>query len=195
MDNTTGNTGAEGAVAGNTGTTFRIPGTVEVTSPNTFSIGTPGNGPTMSLDGTPVDFSLFDARLFALRELKDYTAHLVGGLLTIMEAVVTDAKQLTAVKSLVKREVWEAHYEEALRWAQRQAEIEFKALAAWDAYRSTEEASRSASGGPHPVAPQSWADVVTDRFIGVNAAWNVFPFSRNGAPAPIDERFPDAVSR
>lgn len=185
MDNT-GTTGASNAAGA---TTFHIPGTVEATSPNTFTAQVGQQGVALSLDGTPADFDMHGARLFALRELNDFTRHLVGGLLTIVEAAIPDAGQAKAIKSLIKREVWEAHYDQAETWARRQAAIEFAALVAYDRRRNADP--NSAESGPHPVAPQTWANVVTDREIGANAAWNVFPFSRTGGPAPIDERFPD----
>lgn len=174
------NTGGEGTANANS-TTFLIPGTIQTTSPNTFttSIGSP----------VPVDVSTYEARMFAVRELRDYTQHLVGDLLTIIDAAIGDPRQNAALKRLLKRAAWDDHYTPALAWAERQIGIEYSALTAWDEYRNSEEAAGSGSAGPHPVAPQFWKDV--DRALRsrpIGDTYNVFPFSRTPGPEPLDER-------
>jgi len=185
---TTANNSSGGSV------TFTIPGAVQTGAPNAIAAGNPGSSSTTSGAPSrvvPADFSTYQARVFAIRELRDFVQHLVGDMLTIIDASVINPQQNRALKSLFKRAAWDDHYTKALEWAERQIEVEYRALAAWDEYRNSQRAATSASEGPFPVAPQTWKDV--DEYLrrAPLDTFNVFPFSRTPGQEPVDERAAD----
>lgn len=63
-------------------------------------------------------------RLLALRQVRDYTRHLVGRILNVVDASIADKTQRDAVKQLVKNEAWDAHYAVVAAWAQREIDLD-----------------------------------------------------------------------
>lgn len=149
-------------------TTVQIPGTVTA-SGGAVTVGTVSTDPAPTRDPriAPPYIDPREARVLAIRELRDFTQHLVGDLLTLIDASIIDPTQNRALKTLAKRVIWDDHYNAARNWAERQVDIEARA------------------GEP----PQTWADVNVS--LTGPQTWNVFPFSRNGGPEPVDERHPD----
>lgn len=101
---------------------------------------------------------IYTSRVFALREVRDYTQRLVGSLLDLLDASVTDPRQRAAMRKLIMRECWETHYRVAQEWADREVSLEMR----------------------DGIPVQSWRDV--DNFRATYptpcADWyNVFPFS------------------
>jgi len=89
--------------------------------------GLPAQVPaTSSPHPRPPIVDTYNARLFAIREVRDYTQRLIGGILTIMDAAVTDPKQSKALRTLLMAEAWERHYSVALAWAEKEGVIEQK---------------------------------------------------------------------
>ena len=106
----------------------------------------------------------YGARLMALRELRDYTQHLVGDVLTIVDASIADPQQNKALKRLIKNAVWEQHYTRAMEWADRQVHTERRA----------------------GVPTQNSAEI--DALLGAYSAdtYNPFPFSVSPLPSAND---------
>jgi|SRR6185503_26017 len=91
----------------------------------TFTVNQPQSPAAISADqpqstSSPrIPVSSYTAELFAVRELRDYTQHLVGGVLTVLEAAGLPKTQFDALRKLVFRECWDEHYGRALAWAER----------------------------------------------------------------------------
>lgn len=62
--------------------------------------------------------SAYTCRTMALREVRDYTQHLVGRVKTIIDAAISDPQQNKAVKNLVHDAFWTEHYEAVRAWAE-----------------------------------------------------------------------------
>lgn len=65
----------------------------------------------------------YTARLFAIREVRDYTQHIIGRTLTIIDAVIPPGPQNDAITRLIKNEIWDGHYSRVLEWAEREIRL------------------------------------------------------------------------
>ncbi len=74
----------------------------------------------MNYQASQVDSSLYRTPTMAVRQLRDYTVHVVGIVKTIIDAVIVDPKQNKATKDLIHQAIWFDSYTQATDWAAKE---------------------------------------------------------------------------
>jgi hypothetical protein len=92
---------------------------------------------------------------------------MVGGILSVIDAMGLPDTQARAIRNLIFREVWDARYQKVVEWADREAAIEQRELIPGIGWKQIE-----LHRATHPLSPPEF---------------NPFPFSVNsvdGNPPP-----------